>query len=797
MLLITASNMTNEYAGLTTGRSRRFARALLAVGLSAGLLFGGSAALDFASGFGPLEWLRGADAPRDSGIERIELDLDLRAPPRMNAVATLHGASRGGQLRFLLNRALQVDDVRDERGASLRWSHGPQIRSRYHKEARLVAIEVPDDAAWPLRVEYSGRGMDGSEDVDWMGILLLADDEIRMSKQTVFHPVFDPDPAGPGAALTTARLRVQAPEGFEVHAPGLRTPCDDGGWCFESANPTTLSVFAAPRVRTETRIGGSTVVTLLGAERMKLADELSRSSRRILEAYAAWWGPVEGQTLGICESFGRGSSYNWASHGIVVMERGSLQQGGVPLQSLAHEIGHIWWGQAVSFSGRGERFLTEGLAEYAAWRFIELEQGPQAAEALVDAARNRWLDAVHREGVDPALAEVGFATPNYQELAYSKAPLAWRSLERHLGRDGMDALLRELRSSPGGRGDLDGLSELVRERLADVAGAAPWIERAGHAHIELEELEYTDGVLRGQVVRRSMDGCTAFLAPNAVFVRARWRGGEESIEVNFSRGEVAEFSIPCAQRPLLVELDPDGRVLGTIGSPAYYGEARLLSSEPADGARDVPLGPLEMRFRFAAPLSPPPDGYAGRVSLSLRRDHFSADTERMFVRVFAEARLDDDGRTLVVMIRGTHPGVAYELALPSGLEDADGIPISPPRIAFRMEDAREADRPTVLSTDPADGVNGIAPDLAAIRIVFSKPMHPGRGFSTSRVRALESEGWSFPKLGEAHWEDERTLIWKLASPLEAGRRYGMPFGDRFRDRDGRPLAEWDLKFETR
>lgn len=745
------------------------------------------------TGWDPRDLLRIRPEFADA-VVRLELELDLCAPPRFAAKARLAlREGTQGRVRFLLNRDLEMLRATDESGRELAFEDEGRLRSDYYEEARVVGVDLPAPAR-ELRLEYAGEGLDGSAPRDWMGVLMLTRNELRMSKQTVFYPQVPEDLDGPSPRPWPARLRVLAPAGFEAYAPGAPAEWPDapaGGraWCWESDTPTVLSFFAAPRVRRETRLGDAVVVTLLREEHAALGESLALEVERMLRAYTALWGPVGGRTLGIVEMKSRGkSSYNWTSTGIIAMESGALG-GGVPQKTLAHEVAHLWWGQETCARGRGERFLTEGLAEYAAWRFVAIAQGAAAAEEAAREAEAKWWSSVHETGADPALLDVRFASPGYQELAYAKGPVALWNLQRQLGEERLDAVLRDYRERSRSGGGESGEQFLAALRASGGALDLSLLEQAGHAHLEIAEAAIDGSAARGRVqLARCPEGLPAprieelMLAVHTADAVTR-----ESVRVG------ASFEIRAPGAIQALEIDPVGVLPGARPAPVLSPGIGLVSSEPHDGADGIALGPFVARLRFGAALRAPAEGFAKEVERASVRRAIADETAIFSV---LSAGLEEEGRTLALEIADTSPAKAHLLVVPDGLATARGIPLPPLELRFTVRDATGAPRPRLVASEPPADARDVSPSLRELRIVFSEPMRRGRGFKTPLVEDLEDEGWIFPRLGESRWEDPRTLVWELEAPLERGRRYGLPFSELYKSQLGIALERFDLRFET-
>lgn len=746
------------------------------------------------TGWDPRELLRVRPEFRDA-VVGLELELDLRVAPRLAGTARLAlRPGTEGRLWFLLNGDLELEDARDGAGRELDWDDEGRLRSDYHQEARVLAVDLvgPSDE---LVLVYAGQGNDGLQGRDWMGVLMLAPDERRMSVQTAFYPQIPPDLDGPGARPWPTRMRVLLPEAFEAYAPGRpgepsAAPGGGRAWSWETETPAVLSLFAAERVRRETVLGAARVVTLLTPEHAELGDGIASEVERMLRAYEGWWGPIGGQSLGVIEFRGRGASYNWTSEGIIAMEVGALS-GSVPTAKLAHESAHLWWGQDTCPRGRGERFLTEGLAEYASWRFLEAEEGAAAAEAEAAAAEQRWWERVHETGVDPAPLDVRFRMPGYTELAYAKCPLTLWRLDRALGHERMDAVLRayreRARGAPEGSDSAESFAAALAEHAPGVELGA--LERAGHAHLALGDVVFDGTRARGEL---RIEPCPARVAASPlaeVVLRGFGETGERRTRVAVD-GARAAFELEGDGPIQAVLVDPGGPF--RCPTPALAPGFGLVASEPAQGARDVELGPLVARLHFGTALAEPGPAYvrlAQRATLDLARERHTA-TPRL-----DGMTLEDGGRTLALALSETSPGGDHAVVLPAGLVSARGVPLPELTLAFSTRSGAGLPRPRVIASEPAAGARDVPADLARVKVVFSEPMRAGRGFKRGRVADLEDDGWTYPDLGEGRWEDERTLIWELER-LEPGTRYGLPFAENYRSALGIESEPFDLCFET-
>ncbi len=59
---------------------------------------------------------------------------------------------------------------------------------------------------------------------------------------------------------------------------------------------------------------------------------------------------------------------------------------------LAHEIAHQWWGHAVSAATYHDLWLSEGLSQYAAIRYLRMKHGNDKLPSIL---KKRFLDEAH------------------------------------------------------------------------------------------------------------------------------------------------------------------------------------------------------------------------------------------------------------------------------------------------------------------------------------------------------------------------------------------------------------------
>lgn len=734
-------------------------------------------------------------------VRRCELAVDLSTPGRFAATAELTlAAISGPRIALLLNDELHVRRA-TWNGVAVDVKHGRELDSSYFDEGRVVLVDVGGSSLEPsaehrLVLEYDGVAEVGTEGPDWRGILLVDVDDARMSEQTIFYPQVPLGLDTPRVAECRFAVDVVAPDTWEVFVPlppvdaTSAEPKPRAGTRrhrFVGERMQDLSILGGRRVRSETRVGDLRVVTLLTDEHASLSAEFAREIPPLLDAYARRFGAIESGTLGVVEIRCRDSSYNWMSDGVMALDTGALGRG-VPVATLAHELAHLWWGQAVAASGAAERFLTEGLAEYSAWSALEDAGRADLVLSGIGAARRHVGELVER-GSSVALTEANFGHPDYHVLAYEKGPLVLRAMRGQLPAGSLDAALARLVERGASRlVTLDDFEACLREATGFDALAPCWLRWSGD--VELDAAELTANASGGATlnVRATPVGAQGLdVRGTPVAVSFGGVGWVERTTV-LLRGETTAVELASAGREVrFARLDPDGvwprvpkrRTIVARGE-------RIATSEPAQSAVTT-HGGTRVVVDFTGPLGPL-DSAAFANGQVAGQGEFALDVRQV--------ALEDEGRRLVIDSRSWQPDCAYRVDL-TALVDRDGLPLVDDALRFKTAPSEDRQRPRVVNVRPASG-SRVAPGRVVVEIEFDEPMLMQRGFRRTAIEAQQREGRAFPEFVDTgRWSsDERTIVYEFTD-LERGSKYALPIGEGFRDVSGNAAQDfiWTIDVE--
>lgn len=743
-------------------------------------------------------WKGGVDGPWPA-IERM--DVAVRLDPLGGFFAqgkVAFAGVTGSTVRFLLNTSLRVDEATLS-GESLSVGHGFKLDSRYHSEGRVVYVRLPDpptDGRVTLQLQWSGAVEHGRQGHDWRGILLVDDDEARMCEQTIFVPMVPVSLSGPGALLAPFSLSVDAPTAWELAssvAPLDLPPRVEGEsrrlWRFESARPVHPAILGGVWVRSESSFGDATLTCLLRDEHSGLSDSIMEDARQIMADFTATYGGAPGGSITLVEQNCRpSSSYNWTAEALVVMDTNAMGRDEVPVDTLAHELGHLWWGQAMRFDGPGERFLTEGAAEAASWGFLTRNHRIRGAAFALANARTSLAGLVSRSE-SLALSQMGFESPRYQELAYKKGALVQRWVAGMLGPDGQRAVVSRLMQH--GR---DGVVTLEQWRAAIdelVPGlSVPWVEHGGELSLELEDVvlapdgSSVTGVVVSRVVAEPMP-------PEVAAVVAVTGVGFERRQLLTVSGR-APFSFDLSDLPQArvqtVVLDPDDLMPTACRAELVFDGPLRVESDPSLDDDQVAMGPRQIRVRFDRPLVP--------VDLLNWLAECPPVPTAVQVPSVADISFEENGHVVVFSVRPLMPAKDYWLPLRGALRDGDGGPCFDQFLRFRTAPSSDKHAPRVIHASLAQGASDVDVGLQSVVLTWNEPMQAGTGFKRSDCEQLAERGFSQPPMNFGRWDDSGTELTIPFRELAPETAYGLPFGINYRDLSGNAAERFDLTFTT-
>ncbi len=321
---------------------------------------------------------------------------------------------------------------------------------------------------------------------------------------------------------------------------------------------------------------------------MRRIDQVARESADALQFFVERFGPPPLGHLTISPipaNLGQGfpglvyvSTLSYYQPGDRLLEKFTPRQRLFYSEQLrAHEIAHQWWGNLVGSGGYQNEWLMEALADYSALLYLERHVGPKALEAALTEYKQNLLTKLDSgetlESVGALVLGERLVTSKspraHYTITYEKGAWVLHMLRRLMGDPKFFAFLTELRREYEFKlVNTDQFRQLAGRFLPAVPQDpnlegffSQWVYNTGIPTLKLEykmtgrapQLRLTGAVRQSGVP----DTFTV-----AVPVEIHVPGRAEPVEVRVQTEDgVATFSVPVAQRPTRVVLDPKDSVL--------------------------------------------------------------------------------------------------------------------------------------------------------------------------------------------------------------------------------------------
>ncbi len=383
-------------------------------------------------------------------------------------------------------------------------------------------------------------------------------------------------------------FRLEVPGDWTTVANGPRResrPLADGRklevWHMDAAIPTYTMVVGAGRLA-ERRAGfaragpGGAPIPLWRvtfSEDVGAAEEGFRRAGEMVERFAGRLGPYPYRKLSLVQAATRfGGMENTTA---IFFPEDAVAAGEISETLVAHEVAHMWFGDAVTEARWAELWLSEGFATYFAALWHLWADGPDRFDREMAELERSYLGS---DVVDqPVIPEV---TPDSLLLLlndnnYEKGAWVLHMLRAHLGDDAFYEGLRRyfLRHRHATARTRD-----LRGALEDASGRdlgwffEQWLRRPGYPELRAEWSPRERGGRPGVLVRLRQEPVpeqgSASRPPFRLLVPVEVRaGGAAVVHRRWLEGRRAEWWLPApgaaeAGSVEAVELDPANTLLG-------------------------------------------------------------------------------------------------------------------------------------------------------------------------------------------------------------------------------------------
>jgi aminopeptidase N len=363
---------------------------------------------------------------------------------------------------------------------------------------------------------------------------------------------------------------------------------------------------------------------------------------------------------------------------------------------VAHEMIHHWFGDLVTCESWANLVLNEGFANYSEYLWLEHKYGRNEADYHLI---GEWEDYVYEAeyGAHP-LVHYHYSNRDdmFDRHSYNKGGLVLHMLRSYLGDEAFFAgLSRYLKQHAYSEVEADEL----RLALEAVSGEDlhwffdQWFFEEGHPQLAIQyDYEKGEVVIHVEQTQGTEDMPPIFQMP--VLIRMHFPGNVVRDEKVWLRNRIQEFRFPAAERPSLVQFDPDRILL-------YERE----ENRPVSDYREVYYLATNVRDRIEALQELISNDYAGieQVLQDALNDPF------WVVRLFALDNLEADASLMPVVrkLATDDPKSQVRAAacfLIGQLGDKGEIPL--------LEKIMSSDFSLQVAATALDALNSLDPDKA-------------------------------------------------------------------------------------
>lgn len=173
------------------------------------------------------------------------------------------------------------------------------------------------------------------------------------------------------------------------------------------------------------------------------AQTLLKYARQAIQSYTKRWGEYAYPTYTVAEAVFPYGGMEYP--GMAMISADAVAEGGQTLEYLvAHETAHQWWAVMVGSDGFNQPWQDEALCEYAYLDYVGDWYGESDRERMAFDRIETSLRITIPGKVTPGSPIDYFADlTEYSRVVYQRGAALWRALETHLGKDALDALLRD------------------------------------------------------------------------------------------------------------------------------------------------------------------------------------------------------------------------------------------------------------------------------------------------------------------------------------------------------------------
>jgi len=409
----------------------------------------------------------------EAPVHRIAVDLD---PATVSiTVEDRITLTEGGSTVFRLAPWLEVETVsRDDRPID------------YDRRNGHLVIKVPELGDRDIRFRLKGRipPLNGGPGGGY-AMAVSGDAGTYLPGNAAWFPLTEDD-------AVRYRMDVSTPAPYRARSTGrlIEETVSNGAHhsVFESEDLSEApSLFAGPYQVKEVGADGIRVRTYLHPEIAGLADVYLERSRLYLDMFSKAIGAYPYADFSLVSSH---LPVGFGFPGIAYVGRRVLPLPFMRGRSLAHEIAHNWWGNAVGVdygSGNWAEGLTTFMADYG----LALDAGPAKARLM----RTEWLRDYAALPPSRDTAITAFVSKRHdaaQVIGYNKVAYIFHMLSEEIGGDAFSRGIREFwRTNKGRRAAWSDIQQAFKKSTNQELDwfFDQWLKRPGAPQLRFRQVE--------------------------------------------------------------------------------------------------------------------------------------------------------------------------------------------------------------------------------------------------------------------------------------------------------------------
>lgn len=370
----------------------------------------------------------------------VALDLSAGTPFRGDATLTVRLLSPCDAMSLML--AGTVDSV---------WVDGVPLEAPFHLDAlptQGIAVGVP----FTVRVCYRGAGF--VEGYGWGGFHFDSDMSYNLGVG------FSTDPHPVGRAVfpcrdnfgdkSTYTLRITTRAGWTAECSGVvqsrsvdASQCEHSVWRIDQPVSSYLvGVSQAPFSRLESSVAGYPLTIGYTANQdSATVRAVFALLDTVVPMYERCFGPYRWHRIGYIPT-AKGSMEHVNNIALAYQAMASVSAMGQ--STIAHELGHAWFGNLLTCQEEGDMWINEGGASFCSEVAEEATSGREASNKTYQENLERVVRTAH---IDDGAYRPLHGMPHaqtYGTTTYDKGALVWHSLRGYLGDSLFYASMRTL-----------------------------------------------------------------------------------------------------------------------------------------------------------------------------------------------------------------------------------------------------------------------------------------------------------------------------------------------------------------